>query len=212
MRLQFFNTSRVPLILVLLLSLIFANSCASLLKPNLSQEIVDIKPGNYALDTDHATILFKIDHLGFSKFVGRFNQFQASLDFDPEVVENSKLEATVDMTSVDVNNEKFERALNGSFWFNTKKFPQAYFKTLGAHKLDNNLIRFSGELTFLGVTQPINLDVTVNGAATNLISGEYTLGFSASTTFKRSDFGLDTYIPTVGDEVELEIHTEFHKQ
>ena len=96
------------------LGLLLMAGCASLIKPRLAQELVSIKAGEYRLDKDHASIVFKVDHMGFSKFIGRFNRFDASLDFDPDNIENSSLEATIDMASVDVNNEKFERALRGT--------------------------------------------------------------------------------------------------
>ena len=149
--------------------------------------------------------------MGFSKFVGRFNNFDANLVWDPEAVEKSSLEATVEMSSVDINNEKFERALKGKFWFNSETYPQAYFKTTSAILIDAQNINFTGELTFLGVTAPIELNVSVNGAANNLLTRKYTLGFSAKTVFSRSVFGLDNYIPAVGDDIELEIHAEFQR-
>ncbi|MFL0804510.1 MAG: YceI family protein [Agarilytica sp.] len=198
----------------MLLSVVFfvsTSGCASLLKPKLKQHLVDIKAGNYQLDPNHSTVLFKIDHMGFSKFIGRFNQFQARLTFDPEVIENSRLEAVVDMTSVDVNNEKFERALKGRFWFDSEHYPQAIFKTTSATKVGEGQLLFLGDLTFLGITEEIELHVKVNGAANNMISGKYTMGFSASASFSRSAFGLDRYVPTVGDLVELEIHAEFQQ-
>lgn len=188
-----------------------SSGCASLLKPKLEQKLVDIQPGEYSLDKSHSTVLFKIDHMGFSKFVGRFNRFEASLNYDPVTIENSTLEATVEMSSVDVNNEKFERALRGKFWFQTERYPQAYFKTLSAKKITEQEILFEGELTFLGQTNMIGVTVLVNGAANNILTGKYTLGFEASAQFLRSEFGLDRYIPSVGDTVALEIHAEFQR-
>ncbi len=199
---------RLSLLCVLLNTL----ACASLIKPRLQQELVAIKTGDYALDRAHSTILFKVDHMGFAKFVGRFNRFDASLVFDPQHIENSSLEAVVDMASVDVNNAKFERALNGRFWFDTENYPQAHFKTTTAELVDARNVRFQGELTFLGTTAPVELNVRVNGAANNLLTGKYTLGFAANAVLSRSAFGLDRYVPTVGDEVELEIHAEFQRQ
>lgn len=187
------------------------SGCASLLKPKLKQQLVEIKGGNYQLDKQHAALLFKVDHLGFSKFIGRFNAFDASLRFDSKNIENSSLEALVDMTSVDVNNEKFERALKGRFWFDTENYPQAYFKTNSAQRIDEKNIEFIGELTFLGVTKPISLFVHVNGAANNLLARKYTLGFSAKASIIRSEYGLDRYVPSIGDEIELEIHAEFQR-
>ncbi len=189
----------------------FLNGCASLLKPELETELVELKAGQYTLDKNHATLLFKIDHMGFSKFVGRFNDFDATLDFDADNVANSRLEAVVNMASVDVNNGNFEETLRGNEWFNTQAYPQAFFKTTGVKNISGSSADFEGELTFLGVTKPIIIRVHFNGGATNLLTYKYTIGFSATSTFKRSDFGLDRYIPTVGDEIELEVHAEFQK-
>lgn len=196
----------------LAISLLNLSGCASLLKPKLKQDLIEIQQGEYLLDKSHSTVLFKIDHMGFSKFVGRFNSFESNLSFDPDNIENSTLEAVVDMRTVDVNNEKFERALKGRFWFDSENYPQAHFKTLSAKKINEQNIVFQGELTFLGQTKLIDVTVHVNGAANNLLTGKYTLGFSAEARFLRSDFGLDRYIPSVGDEVELEIHAEFQRK
>lgn len=193
---------------------IIVSACSSfsaLLKPELTQELVAIKGGNYQLDPDHSVVLFKVDHMGFSTFVGRFNRFDARLNYDAEQVEKSTLEAVVDMASVDVNNAKFQRALAGRFWFNTEVYPQAFFKTQAATVVADNILLFQGELSFLGVTQPLELRVQVNGAANNILTGKYTLGFSASSVFQRSAFGLDRYVPSVGDDITLEIHAEFQR-
>lgn len=197
------------------ISLIFAmialSGCASLIKPKLKQDLVEIKPGEYTLDPSHSSLHFKVDHMGFSRFVGRFNRFDAQLNWEPEAIETSTLTAVVEMNSVDVNNEKFARALKGKFWFNSVEFPQAIFETVSAKKVDANTLVFTGDLNFLGVTKSVDVQVNVNGAANNLLSGKYTLGFSAKTQFLRSDFGLDRYVPTVGDEVFLEVEAEFQK-
>jgi len=187
------------------------SGCASLITPKLTEALIEIKPGQYQLDREHATILFKVDHMGFSSFVGRFNQFDASLNFDPENIDSTRLEAVVDTASVDVNNEKFARALRGGFWLDSERFPQAYFKTTGVRSRSGKNIEFMGELTLLGVTKPIVLNVKVNGAANNLLTGKYTLGFLAEAKFLRSDFGLDRFSPAVGDEITLEIHAEFQR-
>lgn len=197
---------------VLLVGLLSLVSCASLFKPRLEQDLKSIKSGEYVLDKDHASIVFKVDHMGFSKFIGRFNSFDASLDFDPDNIENSSLEAIIDMGSVDVNNEKFERALRGRFWFDAENYPQAFFKTRGAKSLSDKTLEFYGDLTFLGVTESIKVLVHFNGAANNILTSKYTLGFEAEASFQRSTFGLDRYIPTVGDNIALEIHAEFQRQ
>ena len=186
-------------------------ACAALVTPRLNTDIKTLRPGQYALDKQHTTVLFKVNHLGFSQFVGRFDEVDAALDFDAAHIENSRLEATVNMKSVDVNDRAFEETLRGGDWFDTDRFPQAVFETTSVSGGDGNTKVFNGNLTFLGVTAPITVTVTFNGGANNLLTGRYTLGFSASATFKRSAFGMDQYVPAVGDDIELEMHAEFQR-
>ncbi|MFT6270026.1 MAG: polyisoprenoid-binding protein YceI [Alphaproteobacteria bacterium] len=198
--------------LLIISMLLLTTSCVSWLQPTLEQEIVEIKAGEYTLDKDHAALLFKINHMGFSSYVGRFNEFDVSLDFDPTNIENSYIEALIDMRSIDVNNSDFAETLIGSAWLDTQNFPQAVFRSLSVKKMDNEQLRVQGELTFLGVTKAVAMDATLNGAGNNPLTRNYTLGFAANLRFKRSDFGLKKFIPVVGDEVEIEIHSEFKRQ
>lgn len=201
---------RLKLSVVFVLSLLVG--CSALIQPNIKTGIVEIKQGNYLLDKNHATVLFKVNHMGFSKFVGRFNTFDAGLEFDPDNFSNSKLNAVIDMASIDVNSESFEETLRGSDWLNVEAYPKAIFKTRSAKQISTSKAAFDGELTFLGVTAPLTIYVTFNGGATNILTQKYTLGFEASGQFKRSEFGLKRYVPTIGDDIELEIHVEFQKK
>lgn len=203
------SAQRIWICLVVTIGLL--GGCANLLKPELQTELGSLRSGSYLLDHKHVTVLFKVDHMGFSKFVGRFNEVDASLDFDAADIGASRLEAVINMASVDVNNESFAATLRGSQWFNTAQFPQAVFKTIRAENISGNDVDFVGELTFLGVTRPITLRVHFNGGATNLLTYKYTIGFAASSVFKRSEFGLDKHIPLIGDDVEIEVHAEFMK-
>ena len=141
--------------------------------------------------------------------MGRFNRVEATLEYDPEDPAAAKLSALIDITSIDVNNPDFTETLLGSSWFNAERYPQASFETTSVEVVDGNRASFLGNLTLLGITSPITLDIYFNGGANNMLTGRYTLGFSASSRFKRSSFGMDQYIPAIGDEVELEVHAEF---
>tara|TARA_B100000446_G_scaffold111058_1_gene103676 strand:+ start:6224 stop:6751 length:528 start_codon:yes stop_codon:yes gene_type:complete len=169
----------------------------------------DVSSGNYQLDNKHTALLFKVNHLGFSSFVGRFEEVSATLSYNPEQPELSSLRASANMASVNVNNETFENTLRNRFWLNTQKFPTAHYQTRSAKRTGANHLLFDGELTFLGVTKPLNLAVTINGAGMNRINGEYTLGVSATGTVIRSEHGLGLFTPAIGDDVTLEIHAEF---
>lgn len=96
-------------------------------------------------------------------------------------------------------------------WFNQSVYPQAKFSTLSVTPINQNSFQFTGNLDWRGVVKPISLQVTFHGGANNILSGKYTLGFSAAGVFKRSDFGMDAYIPLVGDEVSVEAEAEFLK-
>lgn len=192
---------------------VFLFSCDKVLTPDRKTEVQEVKGGKYSLDKDHASLLFKLNHLGFSTYVARFNKVDASLDFDPANIEKSSLEAIVDMTSIDVNNPAFAEQLRGSDWLDVTKFPQAVFKTTRyVESKEKNSFTFEGDLTFHGVTKPVMLNVTFHGGGRNMLTRKNTLGFSANTTFKRSDFGVDKFTSMgVGDDIALDINVEFQE-
>lgn len=167
--------------------------------------------GAYQLDPEHAVLLIKIDRLGFSQLVGRFDQFDASLDFDSEQPETSKLIALIDPASIDFGLPEFERDLRGPDWFDVQRYPEARFESRAIEVTGKDIGRVSGDLTLHGVTKPVTLEVTFNGAGDSLITGRYTLDFAARGRLDRSDFGLGAYAPAVGDRVALEIHAEFQR-
>lgn len=188
-------------------------SCDRILTPGFETSVQDLRGGAYTLDKDHASLLWKVSHLGFSSYIGRFNEFDASLDFDPANVENSRLEVIVNTASLDVNNESFANDLRGDDWFNVEAFPQAVFRTTSfVESVDEDTFIFQGDLTLLGVTAPITLTVNFNGGGRNFLTRRYTLGFSATTSFQRSAYGLDNLVAFgVGDDIELEVHVEFQQ-
>jgi len=201
------------LVLALLLALVLGSlsACVSLITPTVQPEFEKLKAGDYALDKTHGSLLFKIQHLGLSTYVGRFNSFDASLEFDPDDIANAKLDAIIDIDSLDINNPSLKTDLMDGTWFNQKKYPQAKFSTLSVKPIDANSFEFTGNLDWRGVVKPITLLATFHGGANNILTGKYTLGFSAKGLFKRSDFGMDAYIPLVEDEVSVEAEAEFLK-
>lgn len=196
---------------MILTASVFLVSCDRMLTPDFNTDITELRSGAYTLDTDHAALLFKINHLGFSTFLGRFTQFDATLDFDPENIENSSLEVIVDMASIDVNLPEFADELRGSDWLDVEQYPQAVYRTTEfVESIDDSTFVFQGDLTFHGTTAPVNLTINFNGGGRNFLTRRYTLGFSASAEFQRSTFGADRFTNFgVGDDIELEIHVEF---
>ena len=199
---------RVILPLVLMFSL---GACSRLVTPDQTTEITEVRGGQYVLDSDHAALMFKLNHLGFSTFLGRFTEFDASLDFDPEDIENASLEVVIEMASINVNLAEFEEELRGDNWLDVAQYPQAVYRTTSfVEAVDEDTFIFAGDLTFHGVTAPVNLEVNFNGGGRNFLTRSYTVGFSGSARFNRSDFGVDRFTSFgVGDEIELEVHVEF---
>lgn len=206
----FFNYSRL---LFALACSAFLLSCDRVLTPDQKTDIQAVKGGKYSLDKDHASLIFKLNHLGFSTYVGRFNSLDAGLDFDPENIEKSSLEVSVDMASIDVNNAAFAEQLRGSDWLDVKQFPQAVYRTTRyVGSPEKNAFTFAGDLTFHGVTAPVTLNGTFHGGGRNMLTRKNTLGFSAQVTFKRSDFGVSKFTSMgVGDDITLDINVEFQE-
>lgn len=196
---------------LLLVALLLA-SCGTLIKPKVKTGLIQLEKGSYKLDQSHVAVLFKINHMGLSTFVGRFNKVDASLEFDPQNIAAAKLSAVIDVASIDANNPDLEETLRGSSWFNTAKYPQAFFKTGSVKVIDENTAEFSGDLQLHGVTAPISLTVHFNGGGNNILTGFYTLGFSATSSIKRSTFGVDSLIPAIADQVDIEVFAEFQQQ
>jgi len=179
---------------------------------------IDVPAGAYTLDKTHASLLFRVDHLGFSKYTGRFKSFDAQLQFYPSDLDASIITVSVDPKSLDVENPPagFVAELIGQNWLDTDQHPELTFRSTSVEVKSPQNVIINGDLTLHGVTQPIVLDATFNGGyAGHPMDPSARIGFSARGTFKRSDFGIAYGIPAPGttmgvsDEVEVIVETEF---
>lgn len=196
------------------LSLFLLGACASTLAPLVAPKVDTdrsaLEEGAYGLDPDHAALIFHVDHLGFSEFVGRFDRFDAALDFDPENPQAARIEAVIDITSLDVANDEFAETLKSPQWFDAPRFPEARFVSTAIEITGENTGVMTGDLTLRGETAPVALNVTFNGGARDrLRRGAYVVGFSATGAFDRKAFGVDRFSGVVGDQVSIEIEAEF---
>ncbi len=203
---------RAQRFLLVFFPLLLVEGCGTLIMPNVRTGMVQLEKGSYQLDQSHVTVLFKVGHMGLSTFVGRFNRVDASLEFDPTNLAAAKLSAVIDVASIDVNNANLENSLRGSSWLNSDKYPQAVFNTTGVTVLDEHTAVFRGNLQLHGVTAPIDLTVQFNGGGNNVLTGHYTLGFSATSSFFRSAYNIDYLIPAISDQVSIEVYAEFQQQ
>jgi len=195
----------------LICTLLVLSGCVSLLTPTVATEVDALRAGHYSLDKSHATMLFKVEHFGLSEYVGRFNQFDASLDFDPENIAQTKLEALIDIDSLDINDPGLKKQILSAKWFDQENHPQAKLSSVSLRQLDESNFELIADLQWRGINKPIAMQVKFNGGANNLLTRKYTLGFYASGSFLRSDYGVKTYLPIVGDEIKIEVFAEFQR-
>lgn len=171
----------------------------------------EVQAGDYSLDSSHGRITWKIDHLGFSDFVGQFVNVQAQLKLDPANPANSSLTATVPISDVAPNNDALKRHLLNADFFEADKYPTATFTStrIVIDASDPTEADVYGNLTIKGVTKEVKIEVEFNQAGE--MRGKYRAGFDGELKIKRSDFGINYGLPMLGDEVELHIEGEFVK-
>ena len=175
--------------------------------------------GIYQLDKSHASLVFAVNHLGFSNYVGQFTRFDATLTIDPAAPESASLTATVDPASLAIPSppEGFLGELLGPDWFNAAAFPEIRFASTAIRQTSPTEANVSGNLTFLGETVPLTFKARFNGAYPGYppYDPNARAGFHAEGSLQRSDFGMTIGLPPegstmgVGDTVTFWIDAEF---
>lgn len=173
-----------------------------------SKDPAQAPAGNYVIDKRHTSVIIKLDHLGFSNYAMRFNGVEATYSYNPANPLATKITATVDPRSVDTGLPGFNEEIAGERMLNAAAHPTITFTSTGIRDVQANRGIVTGDLTFLGVTKPIDLHVVFNGGGPSM-GGINRMGFSAQGKFKRSDYGLNFMRGMLGDEVEIHIETEF---
>lgn len=175
---------------------------------------LDIPSGNYVSDATHTNLLWSIKHFGLSNYYGRFDKIEAKLDLNSADVEKSVLHVTVDPKSVDTNYPEtpnpFNEEIAGEMFFDATKYDKITYQSTSIKLTGEKTGKVTGNLTFHGVTKPVELDVTLNGTIpSHPITKKPAIGFSATGVIKRSDFGVSELEGPLSDEVNLIIEAEF---
>jgi polyisoprenoid-binding protein YceI len=177
-----------------------------------------VPAGTYTLDKTHASLVFRVSHLGFSNYTARFEHFDAQLQFDPAKLAASSVIVDIDPGSLRLDNPPagFVDSLLGPDWLDAKQFPQMTYRSTKVEVTSPSNLRITGDFTLHGVTRPVVLDAVFNGGyAGHPMDPHARIGFSAQGTLKRSEFGIAYGVPEpgstmgVGDEVDVMIETEF---
>lgn len=165
-------------------------------------------PASYQIDPTHTFVHFEIMHLGLSRFTGRFDDVDGSIVFDREAG-TGRVEIAVAVASANTGVEKLDKHLQSDEFFHAEKHPEVRFVGDQFTVSDGEVLAVSGDLTILGVTRPVTLQLThFNCLDEHPMARVPACGANAITSIDRSDFGMDAYIPAVGDSVRLSIEVE----
>ncbi len=168
-------------------------------------------PEKYTIDPTHTQVEFTYSHLGFSNITGRFDQVTGDFNFDPADPTKSTVSISIPVSSLSTGVGKLDEHLQAADFFDAAQFPTATFASTGVTAAGENKLSVAGDLTIHGVTRPVVLDVTINKIGEHPMAKVPAAGFDATVTISRSDFGLDKYVPNVGDEVTIDITVEATK-
>lgn len=168
---------------------------------------------NYVIDTKgaHASIKFRVQHLGYSWLYGRFNEFNGNFSYDEKQPEKSSVEVTIKTSSVDSNHAERDKHLRSDDFLNVAKYPEAKFVSTGYTKGKDGKGILKGNLTLNGVTNPIEIDVKFIGAGNDPWGG-YRAGFEGTTRFAMADFNIVKDLGPKSKDVEMILSVEGIKQ
>ncbi|MCE4225531.1 YceI family protein [Methylobacterium sp. C25] len=202
----------IALAVLALLAVAPAPSRAQDAPAGLSKDPTQVKPGKYRLDPAHGKITWSLSHLGYSTYYGQITDVAAEATFDPKEPAKSTLSVTINTASVNGLNDKLNEHLKAPDFFDVEKFPQASYVSTSIEPTSPTTAHVNGELTIKGVTRVVSFDATFNQAGVNPVDKVYSVGFDGRAVIRRSDFGINAFLPILGDEVQLRLEGEFKAQ
>ncbi|MGJ4731258.1 YceI family protein, partial [Luteimonas sp. SDU101] len=164
--------------------------------------------GTYVIDPTHTTVVAQWSHFGFSNPVANFGQAEGRIVYDADNVSASSVEVTLPLAGLNSFVADFDAHLRSADFFEADKYPAATFRSTAVESAGGNRLKVTGDLTIKDQTRPVVLDVTINRFAEHPMLKRAAAGFDATTTIKRSDFGVGAFAPNVSDEVQIRITTE----
>ncbi|WP_413741489.1 YceI family protein [Sodalis sp. RH15] len=162
----------------------------------------------YVMDPAHTSVVFSWNHFGFSNPTADFSNVTGNIVLDDKHITQTKVDVTIPIDSVDTHVQKLTEEFKGKDYFDQATYPQATFHSTkivseGAHKY-----KVYGDLKIKDITKPVILNAVLNKIGQHPMEKKQAVGFNATTTIKRSEFGLDKYVPMVSDAVVITISTE----
>jgi polyisoprenoid-binding protein YceI len=169
---------------------------------------VQAAPVTYKLDPGHTMVLFSWNHFGFSNPVADLGLGEGTLVFDEQHPAQSSVEVTLPLANLDTHVPALDKHLKEADFFDADKYPTVTFKSTKVQPLGGHKFMVTGDLTVHGVTRPVVLDATLNKVGPHPMTKAQAIGFDATATLKRKDFGVGAYVPNVSDEIKIHITTE----
>jgi polyisoprenoid-binding protein YceI len=168
---------------------------------------------DYVIDTKgaHAFIQFRIQHLGYSWLLGRFNDFSGQFSYDADNPAAASVEVQIRTASIDSSHAERDKHLRGEDFLDVDKYPQAEFVSTGYRENPDKTAALSGKLTLHGVTRPVQIDVEPVGQGPDPWGG-YRMGFAGTTRLKLADYGINYDLGPASREVDLYLFIEGIRQ
>jgi polyisoprenoid-binding protein YceI len=173
-------------------------------------------PAKYAIDKAHSAVSFRVRHLGISNVTGYFRQYDASIELDGNDLRTFKTSASIDVASIDTENGMRDNHLKSPDFFEVEKYPKLTFTSKSIQNINGNNFQIVGDLTIKATTKEVVLNAEYLG--TTRMRDTEKVGFSASTTVNRKEFGLmwdritEAGGIVVSDEVRINLEIEADKQ
>ena len=165
------------------------------------------EPLEYTLDRGHSRIFFDVNHQGYSMMRGMFRDFDGTLLYDADDPSASSVNITVDAASVDMFHDGLNNHLQNDDFFGVQSHPALTFSSTEIEDQGNGQLRVHGDLTLLGVSNPVTLEASHNQTG-EVRGGATKVGFSASGNLDRTDYGMNFGVPVLGADVAFDIQIE----
>ena len=169
--------------------------------------LAEARAGTYTLDPDHSAVLARVQHIGYSWSVFRFDRASGKLGWDPAAPEKSTLSVAVVVESITSNVKGFASELAGDQYLKAAKFPEATFVSTAFRRSDAMHGKVDGQLTLMGITKPATFEVELVGAGKGW-ADKPRLGVHAVASISPQDFGLPSLF---GKAIEIVVDTEFER-
>jgi polyisoprenoid-binding protein YceI len=176
-----------------------------------TKDVSQVKAGTYTVDSAHTQVAWRVNHLGFNDYFGLFGNATGTLTIDPAKPAAATVSIDIPVNSLATSSADLNKHMFTDDFLAADKHPVATFRSTSV-AVDGTTAKITGNLTLRGVTKAVVLDAEFSGAGVGPMNKKDTIGFHATTTVKRSDFGMTYGIPMVPDDVALTISVAFERE